>query len=124
MQVVIAFYIQLFVQNDLQNCILALFKCPDMDVVKQGSTKCNSDERDDSWYFKRIWDQGQNCLPGCISRMNENNWEEACCEAVQRDDELKGTDCHVYHAVDVVKTGDNDIKDTKAVKCKGTLEHF
>ena len=95
-----------------------------MDVVELGSTKCKSDERGDPWYFQKFWDEGQNCVPGCLSRMNENKWEEACCEAAVWDDYVKGTECHVYHAVDVVKTADNYTKDTKAVKCKGTFGLF
>ena len=102
---------------------LALLKCPDMDVVELGSRKCNRDKATTrlDWYFEFSWDEGQNCLPGCISRMNENKWDETCCEASPGSP--RGTLCTVYAAVDVVE-GDNDSKDAKAVKCKGTLGHF
>ena len=96
-----------------------------MDVVDLGSTKCN--KSDDSkaprlWFITAPWDDGQNCLPGCISRMNAIQAEEACCEAVQ----MHGGKpwCYFYDAaVDVVQ-GDDDSTDKKAVKCKGTLELF
>ena len=95
-----------------------------MDVVDLGSTKCNKsdDSKILSWVFPLSWDDGQNCLPGCISRMNAIAAEEACCEAVQI--RISNTFCYFYDAaVDVVQ-GDDDSTDTKAVKCKGTLELF
>ena len=95
-----------------------------MNVVDLGSTKCNSSDVSKilSWFFPWSWDDGQNCLPGCISRMNAIQAEEACCEAVQMHDGT--TWCYSYDAaVDVVQ-GDDDSTDKKAVKCKGTLELF
>ena len=95
-----------------------------MDVVDLGSTKCNKsdDSKIPPWIFHSSWDDGQNCLPGCISRMNENEWEEACCQATQSNDK-RGTRCMVRDKVDVVQ-GDDDSTDTKAVKCQGTSELF
>ena len=98
-----------------------------MDVVELGTTKCNS-EKDStrlSWSFEDSWDDGENCLSGCIIRMNEKKWDEACCEAKQISSTTGNlsTECIVFDAVDV-QTGDSDSKDTKAVNCKGTLGNF
>ena len=99
-----------------------------MDVVELGTTKCNSNKDSTrlSWYFLDSWDEGQNCLSGCIIRMNEKKWDEACCEAKQISSTAGtlSTACNVFDAVDVVEAGDNDSKNTKAVKCKGTLGYF
>ena len=95
-----------------------------MSVVDLGSTKCNSSDVSKilPWFFPFSWDDGQNCLPGCISRMNENKWEVACCQATQGNNK-RGTHCMVRDKSDVVQ-GDDDSTDTKAVKCQGTSELF
>ena len=71
---------------------LAFLKCHDMNVVDLGSTQCDTTVSSYRWNFPNSWDGGQNCLPGCISRMNEGTLEEACCQAQQVGE---GTKCHV-----------------------------
>jgi len=96
----------------------ALIKCPDMSVVDLGSKKCNDDMNDNMviWYFNGIWDDGQNCLAGCISRMNQNNVSEACCEAMKVGNKYPSTQCKLSE-VDVIE-GDENSTDGKAVNCK------
>ena len=92
--------------------------------MELGSTKCNGDG-DDFWWLHKSWsDDAQNCLPGCISRMNEKNWDEACCE--YRSEEEENPDnggCIVYKAADVIQ-GDENSSKNKAVKCQGTIRIF
>ena len=90
-----------------------------MKDVTLGSTKCKDDQLSNrvSWSLQN-WNGGQNCVPICLSRMNENSWVKACCEARKNNSE---TDCVVSDSVDVVEAGAND---SKAVECKGTLKCF
>ena len=92
-----------------------------MNVEEVGSTQCNiaDDSQPDFWWRMVSWDEGQNCLCGCISIMKGKKLENACCEAVQK--VLEGdTECRFYHSVEVIK-GDENSTDKKAVNCKGTL---
>ena len=70
------------------------------------------------------WDEGQICLPGCLSRMNENNWEKACCGAMKNNigNDKGGTHCMVQG----VNTGLDrpGFDGMKGVQCKGTLNCF
>ena len=93
-----------------------------MDEVDLGTTKCNRNATSDwdAWWLPKSWDDAQNCVHGCISRMNEKSWDKACCGFQQQriGDTLRG--CIVYNAVDVIE-GDENSKYKKAVNCKGTL---
>ena len=103
---------------------LALFHCPDLKDVELGSTSCKDSLFPRLTWFPRTWDEGQICLPGCLSRMNENNWEKACCGAMKSKtiDNKEGTHCMVQG----VNTGlDRPGYDgMKGVQCKGTLNCF
>ena len=92
-----------------------------MKDVTLGSTNCDdSGSKLDSWYFK-TWDGGQLCLPGCLSRMNENNWEKACCGARKNKTSYK-THCFVQGVnTGIVRPG---VDGKKAVECNGTLNCF
>ena len=52
-----------------------------MDEVDLGTTKCNRNATSDwdAWWLPKSWDDAQNCVHGCISRMNEKSWDNACC---------------------------------------------
>ena len=100
---------------------LALFHCPDLKDVELGSTNCKDSGLTFVSWFPNTWDGGQICLPGCLSRMNENNWETACCGALQRKNGV-GTHCVVQGVNNgIVRPG---IDGKKAVQCKGTLKCF
>ena len=90
-----------------------------MSVVDLGSKKCN-DDMNAEWLFTGIWDDGQNCVAGCISRMNQNNVSEACCEAQKGGEKWPIITGCKFSVVDVIE-GDENSKDRKAVNCKGTL---
>jgi len=93
-------------------------KCPDMNVVKLGSTQCNiaNDSKTESWVFHTSWDEGQNCLCNCIVYMKAYKWEDACCEAITNS-EKKATQCRIHNVADVIE-GDENSKNKKAVNCK------
>ena len=92
-----------------------------MKDVDQGSTSCNySESSTNKTWLVDTWDGGQICLPGCLSRMNENNWEKACCAARPSGVKLE-TICIISDVAGVVKPGADD---SKAVQCKGTLKCF
>jgi len=98
----------------------ALLKCSDMNEVDLGSTKCNDTGNgnvwEDNWRFNSSWDDAQNCLPGCISRMNEHNLTEACCEYMGGEKGGIGA-CILNDAVDVIQGNENS-STYKAVKCQ------
>jgi len=93
-------------------------KCPDMNVVELGSKQCNiaNDSKTVAWNFYDSWDEGQNCLCGCIFYMKKYKWEDACCEAIQLNNK-RGTECRARNLADVIK-GDENSTETKAVNCK------
>ena len=100
--------------------ILGSIKCPDMKAVKLGKSMCGYDSSAaDLIWIEYFWDEGQKCLSGCIRWMNENELEEACCQAELSGNKLD-THCMVREKVDVVEPG---FSSSKAVKCKGTLKH-
>ena len=94
-----------------------------MKEVDVGSTKCKGQANsNDIWWLPRSWDDAQNCLAGCISRMNERNGTEACCQYQDFEEKGKGA-CVIYYPGDVVP-GDENSSALKAVKCRGTLGLF
>ena len=92
-----------------------------MKEVEKGTSKCNySESSTNKTWSVDSWDGGQICLTGCLSWMNEKNWEEACCEAQSSRVKLETT-CTVYDVADLVEPGADD---SKAVQCKGILTAF
>ena len=95
-----------------------------MNVVDLGSKNCQKRTNQFGWFFPNSWDDGQNCVPGCISRMNQYKQEEACCDAERKQE---GTVCAVIFnsslLIDTVP-GDDDSSTRKAVKCNSTLGLF
>ena len=89
-----------------------------MNVVDLGLKNCQKRSNQFGWFFPNSWDDGQNCVPGCISRMNQYKQEESCCDAERKGN---GTVCAFFwnssYLIDTVP-GDDDSSARKAVKCK------
>ena len=112
--------VRIFAKNNY-NIYFSLVNCPDLKEVELGTTRCTF-----TYWLQEVswtsWDDGQNCLPFCLRKMNEESWEKGCCEAVQFNcsgcSGGFGTICKIHDVGEVAEPG-NDT--SKAVQCQGTL---